>query len=200
MTRYTDMSVGDTVPVSATAAMLAEDLPEPEWHILTTAPQAELPAIAWLERNGVPDAWCPTETRWKKVPRGRRKRVEYQAPIAPRYVFVPFPRRPVWHVLFERARGKLTGVVAKDGVPLCIPEAQIAQMEQVPKRLAAIKEREDRRRRVGPGDRVHIASGPLQGWTVEVARIHAGIAYFVAPLLGEREVAVGVDRLRKVQA
>jgi len=196
---YRQLRVGDEVAMEARGGIVAEELPAPEWYILRAAPKAELAAIAWLARNGVPDAWCPTETRWRTMPRGRRKKVPYEAPLAPGYVFAPFTRRPVWHVLRERAKGKLTGVVARQGIPLVIPEPTIARMKHVPGRIAAIRKREEERRRIRPGDRVDVVSGPLAGWTIEVSRIHAGIAYFVAPLLGEREVSVPAERLRKVR-
>jgi len=189
--------VGDTVELTGAPRILAERLPAPVWYILTTAPSAERAAIAWLERNGIDGAWTPFETRWRRLPRAARKRVPYRAPMAPRSVFVPFQRQPMWHVLFERAGGKLTGVIARDGVPLEVPESAIAQMAQVPERLAAIKKREEQRRRIRPGDRVRVTKGPLEGWMVDVSRIHAGIAYFVAPLLGEREVAIEMHGLEK---
>lgn len=197
--RYTHLSIGDTVTPDHRPAMLGADLDGIAWYIFRTVPQAELPAIAWLARNGIPDAWCPTETRYRKVTRGKRAKVQYEAPIAPGYLFVPFTREPIWHILFERAKGKLSRVVSINGVPLAVPERSIAQMKHVPERIAAIKAREEEARRLNPGDRADVQEGPLAGWTVDISRIHAGIAYFVAPLLGEREIAVPVAKLRKLR-
>lgn len=190
--------IGQTIPLDGHGKIIGQPLERPEWYIFTTAPQMELPSIAWLCRNGVEDAWCPTETRFRKVPRGRRKKVPYEAPVAPGYLFARFEHRPVWHVLRERSKGKITGVVSRDGIPLEIAEDAISQMKHVPARIAAIKAREQERRRLKPGDEADIVAGPLEGWTVEVIRIHAGIAYFVAPLLGEREIAVEAAKLRKI--
>lgn len=197
MVRYKDLRIGDPVPAGPREKIVAEEIDGPVWYIFRTAPRSELAAIAWLARNGVADAWCPMETRWRRIPKGRRNKVQYQAPIAPGYLFVPFFHRPVWHVLFERSRGKLIAVVANQGIPMEIKEDDIADMKHVPGRIAAIKEREEERRRIHPGDKVDVQDGPLKGWTVEVSRIHAGIAYFVAPLLGEREISVAVEKLRK---
>lgn len=196
---YSRLSVGDMVQDSGREPMLAEHLDDIEWYIFKTKPQAELASIVWLERNGIADAWCPTETRWRNIPRGKVKRKSYDAPIAPGYVFVPFTRRPIWHALFERANGKLSRVVSSDGIPLVIPERSIAQMKHVPERIAAIKAREEQARRLNPGDKADVLDGAMKDWTIDVSRIHAGIAYFVAPLLGEREIGISVDRLRKVQ-
>lgn len=171
---------------------------DPQWYIFTTAPQGELPAEAWLRRNGVPECWFPTEMKWRIIPRGKRRKVPYMAPIAPRYLFSVLDKVPHWDVLFDRARGKLTGVVSRDGVPQPIPEAAMMQMQQVPQRLETLREDMRRARQIGPGDRATVQDGPMAGWTVDVTRIHAGIAHIVIPLLGQREVPIEEARLRKL--
>lgn len=171
---------------------------DPQWYIFVTAPQGEVAAGAWLRRNGVPECWFPTEPKWRRVPRGKVRKVRYFAPVVPRYLFAVIDKEPNWDVLFARARGKLVGVVSCNGTPIPIPERDMMAMRQVPARLAAITEKRRIAAMIRPGDRVEIEDGPLAGWTVDVARIHAGIASIVIPMLGLDEVKVPADRLRKV--
>lgn len=178
----------------------AAPLPAPQWYIFTTAAQRELPAEAWLRRNGVPECWFPTETRWRNLPRGKRRKVSYLAPIAPRYLFAVLDKEPHWDVLFARARvlGNITGVVSRNGVPQPIPEAAMMQMRHVPQRLEAIRAEMEAAKRINPGDRAEIITGPLAGWTVDIATIHDGIASFVLPLLGKSAASVELSGLRKI--
>lgn len=188
--------VGQVLPIE-TLPVVGEDLDQPQWYILRVPPQGELPASAWLARKGIKGAWYPTQTKWRAV-RSVRKRVPYEAPVAPGYLFVPFMRAPIWHELRAQAGKKILSVVSDHGWPLRIPDEVIANMKQVPERIAVLREREAERRKIAPGTRADVTGGPLEGWTIEVSRIDKGIAYFVAPLLGAREVAVPLDKLRKI--
>jgi len=171
---------------------------DPQWYIFVTAPQRELQAEAWLRRNGVHECWFPTEPRWRRIPRGMVRKVRYMAPIVPRYLFVMIDKEPNWDVLFDRARGKLTGVVSRDGVPMPICEADMLKMRHVPVTLEAIREKRRLASMIREGDRVEVMSGPLEGWMVDVSRIHAGMARIIIPMLGLDEVDVPIDRLRRV--
>ncbi|WP_313353299.1 hypothetical protein [Paracoccus sp. (in: a-proteobacteria)] len=74
----------------------------------------------------------------------------------------------------------------------------MAQIAQVPERLEIIRRREAEKRIIRQGDKVEIVDGVMRGWVVDIASVHAGLAKFLVPLLGEREVEIGVDRLRKL--
>lgn len=171
---------------------------DPRWYIFITAPQGELPAEAWLRRNGVPECWFPTEERWKRIPRGKVRKVKYLAPIVPRYLFVTLDKEPNWDLLFERSLGKLTGVVCRDGVPMPISERDMLKMQQVPATLFAIREKKRLATIVRAGDRVRVLSGAFEEWVVDVSRVHAGVAHVILPMLGLNEVEVPVDRLARV--
>jgi transcription antitermination factor NusG len=210
MSRYQDLSVGDVMPIEGSSSIVGEALDEPKWFIFRTAPQAELASIVWLERNGVDHAWCPTTVVWQRLPGHARRKVRRERVIAPGYVFARFRRRPIWHVLRERSKRKLVGVVSKsvivsDGrsveVPVAVDHKDIMRMKHVPERIARIRAREIEKARtaavIRPGDSVDVLDGALEGWTLPVDRIDAGIAYFIVPLFGGREIGVEVGRVKK---
>lgn len=194
---FRGLHVGDIIPAPTSRGIWHHDW-EPCWHIFTVPPRGELPATAWLTRNGVSECWHPTETAFKRTRFKPNQRIPYERPVAPGYLFVVLPQRPHWDVLFARSRGKLLKVVSDRGEPVPIPEAVIADMAQVPQRLASIREAEAAKRRINAGDKVSMQIGGVE-WQVTVDRIHAGIAHFVVPLLGGRESSAPVASLTKAQ-
>lgn len=194
---FRKLQVGDVVDAPTGRGIWASEW-EPSWFIFQVPPRGELPASAWLSRNGASECWYPSETAFKRNRFKPSQRIPYERPVAPGYLFVVMPLRPHWDVLFDRSRKKLSKVVSHNGEPVAVPEATIAAMAKVPERLATIREAEAAKRRINPGDTVEISIGGVE-WQVTVDRIHAGIAHFVVPLLGGREVQRPVDGLRKAQ-
>jgi len=192
---FRKINIGDVLPASTARGIWAADW-EPAWFIFQVPPRGELPATAWLTRNGVTECWHPTETAFKRTRFKPGKRIPYERPVAPGYLFVVLPMRPHWDVLFARSRGKLLKVVSHNGDPVAVPEKTIAAMAQVPQRLASIREAEAAKRRLNPGDKATVSIAGIE-WQVTVDRIHAGIAHFIVPLLGGREVQAPVETLRK---
>jgi hypothetical protein len=193
MISFRSAQMGDVFPASTARGIWAADW-EPSWFIFTVPPRGEMPASAWLTRNGTSEVWYPSETAFKRNRFKPGQRIPYERPVAPGYLFAVLPSRPHWDVLFSRSRGKLLRVVSHNGEPVAVPEGVIASMAQVPQRLATIREAEREKRMVKPGDKVAVQIGGVE-WTVEVNRIHEGIASFVIPLLGGREVQAPVDSL-----
>ena len=167
------------------------------WFIFQTPPQKEPSAKAWLEKRGV-EAWYPSEERWRRIPRGKRKKAPYEARLVPRYVFARFTGYPEWDVV-QTCRW-LSRVVGVNGTPLPVTDAVMSQMEMVPERLEILRKREIERRTIHPGDKARIIGGAMDGWVVDVSSVHAGIAHFIVPLLGERETRMEVSRMSKVLA
>lgn len=194
---FRKLNIGDVLPASTARGLWAAEW-EPAWFIFTVPPRGELPASAWLARNGVDECWYPSETAFKRNRFKPSQRIPYERPVAPGYLFAIMPRLPHWDVLFHRCRGKLLKVVSHNGEPVPIPEAEMAKMQKLPQRLAAIREAEAAKRRVNAGDTVRVEISGTE-WQVTVDRIHAGVAYFVLPLLGGREVKAPVEALRKAQ-
>ncbi len=122
--------IGQIVPFHYTRSVWRADIAPPQWFIFHVKSQHELPAEAWLMRNGACEAWHPTEVRWRLV-RGKRRKVKYHAALVPGYVFALLDRIPHWDVLFDRAKGKLLHVVSRDGIPLAIGEDVIEKMADV---------------------------------------------------------------------
>lgn len=195
MINFKTAQVGDIFPAPTTRGIWATPW-QPAWFIFTVPPRGELPASAWLTRNGASECWYPTETAYKRARFKPNHRIPYERPVAPGYLFAVLPSRPHWDVLFARSRGKLLRVVSHNGEPVAVPESVVASMTQVPQRLATIREAEMERRRIKPGDKVAVQIAGVE-WQVTVDRIHAGIASFVIPLLGGREVQAPVETLQK---
>ena len=190
--------IGQVVPFDYRRRVFGADC-DPQWFILCTAPQMELPLTAWLTRNGAHECWHPTEVAWRPSPRRDGRKVKYLRPIVPGYLFAHFDRSPNWDVMIREARGKLTRVVSRDGEPLVIPDRVIMAMAQVPESLNAMREREKAARTIHVGDRATLDPGSALAWTVEITAIHQGIAHFVIPLLGGREATAPIERLSKLR-
>ncbi len=171
-------------------------LDTPAWYIFGVAPMKELPAEAWLIRNGALDAWHPVEKRWKPC-NAKRAKVPYFAPFIAGYTFVRFDREPHWDVLFDRANGKLSYVISSNGIPMRIPETVIAQMAQVPERMRLAAEAEAEARKIKPGDKATFTRGNVE-WSVEVTSITNGMASFILPLMGGARGVAPIDKLEKV--
>lgn len=166
----------------------------PSWFVFQTPPQREVSAKAWLERRGV-EAWYPSETRWRRIPRGKRQKAPYEARLVPRYIFARFTGYPAWDVV-QSCRW-LSRVVGVNGEPMPVTDDVMAQMEQVPERLEVIRQREIDKRTLRPGDKAKVASGPFEGWVVEVQQIHAGIASFIVPLFGGETVGKADEKIMR---
>lgn len=200
MINYRDLKPGDTLPPATSRAIWAEPW-EPAWFIFTVPPRGELPAAAWLSRNGAPETWYPSETIYTRNRYSPGKRIPRVVPVCSGYLFAVLPARPHWDVLFARAQhgGKklLTHVVSRGADPIAIPESVIAEMAQVPQRLETIRQAEREARRIKPGDRAEIKIGGIP-WVVQVEAIHEGIASFILPLLGGATHKAAVDAMRKI--
>lgn len=177
--------IGQTYPLDRQRRVFGDEI-DPCWFIMTTPPQKEPAAKAWLERNGALEVWYPTVEAWRKMPRGRRKQVPYQKLVAPRYAFMHVDRQPQWDVLFEGARGRVSGVVGYHETPLVIKESVIAGMALVPENIEKQRQEHEAERqaylaslRPQAGGRAELTVGPFSGYIVDVTRIHAGIAHFV---------------------
>lgn len=196
MTDYRKIEIGDIVPAPEARGIWAEPWP-PAWFIFTTPPRGELPASAWMERNGVAETWYPSEQAFKRNRYKPNARIPYLRPIVPGYLFAVLSFRPHWDVLFSRSRGKLLKVVSKNGNPIAIPESVISEMEQVPQRLEIIREAERAKRTIGKGDKAEVMIAGTS-WTVEVESIHAGVASFVLPFFGGKIANAPLHEMKKV--
>ena len=82
---FAKCEVGDVLPVEARRGPFGDPLDAPVWYVLTTPPQREAAARAWLRKIGVADAWYPVAPGWR-ASRGRRQRVRYERRIVHRVV------------------------------------------------------------------------------------------------------------------
>ena len=196
MMQHRSFAIGQRVPLDYPRRIVGAEC-DPEWFILCTVPQKEEGAKAWLEKNGVAEVWWPTEPGWRFVPRSKRRKVPIQRRIAPGYVFAQFDREPVWDVIRDHGKAFVTGVVGREDRPMPIPEKVLAQMQQVPGRIEAMRKKAEREReeseratRPSVGEPAKVKAGPFAGFVVDVTSINAGIVHF---LLGNPAVKMSAD-------
>jgi len=191
--------IGQAIPAEPTRGVQVGEMDRPRWFALVTLPQKEPSARAWLERQGV-TAWYPAEERWRRVPRGKRKKQAYEARVAPGYVFARFTGWPQWDRLFHVPPSShyVRGSVGLDGRPIAITDETLAQMAMIPDELARLRRQQEEARQIRPGDRVEVLDGPMQGWVVDVAKLRGGMAMLMLPLLGKDASSIEVTRLRKL--
>lgn len=190
--------IGQVVPL-APVPPIQLGATEPAWFIFLTPPLKEVAAQTWLAQRGV-ESWYPSEIRRRRLPKGRRPFVEYQARLVPRYIFARFTGQPQWHAL--KSCRWLSRVVGLGGCPMPVTDAEMAQMAQVPDRLGEIRRREQEQRIIRPGDKVRIEGGAMEGWIVDVSAVQRGLARLVLPvaLFGIVEATAEVSMLRKVSS
>jgi len=202
MIQASEYKVGQTYPKEFTGRLFGPET-SPEWYILTTHSQKEPNAKIWLEHHGF-DVWYPTETAWRNVPRGKRRKVSYERTLCPRYIFVEFNRKPDWSLLLSKqahygAGGRfLTGVVCMNGTPTAIKEDVLMQMKMLPTMLD--QKRKSIRDALMPrvGKIAMITKGQMQGSEMVVQSINGNVAELLSPLFGGIAIKVDVDRLENV--
>jgi hypothetical protein len=164
------------------------------WVVLITPPQGELVATAWLARQGITEAWHPTETVYIRSRFAKDKRIPRIKPIATGYLFARLDRRPIWDFLFAQSNRKILDVMRIGENPVAMADADLMQMKQMPERINAMRQAAIDAATIREGDRATIAGGPMDGWSITVDRIGGGMAFFEAPI---GRSAVSVDMLQK---
>ena len=178
-----------------TAPMIFREAWSPLWFVLIVPPQGELAATAWLAREGVTEAWHPTETVYVRHHFHRNKRIPRIKPIATGYLFARMPQRPIWDFLFDQSRGKISDVMRIGERPVALADADLMQMREVPERLRGIREAAQEAAKIRPGDTVTILEGGMAGWQVTVEGVSDGLVRFTAP--GGWPVKVEMERVGK---
>ena len=166
----------------------------PLWFVLIVPPQGELTATAWLARNGVAEAWHPTEMVYVRQHHRPNKRIPRIKPIATGYLFTKLDRRPVWDFLFAQSNGKISDVMRIGECPVALRDNDLMAMKQMPERLRSMRQAAIDAATIRPGDMATITGGHMDGWTIRVDSVKGGVAFFEAPIGQGR---VDVERLVK---
>jgi transcription antitermination factor NusG len=161
------------------------------WFALRVGPQKEFAVEEILKRRGL-RAFCPTETKWKRV--GRRK-TPHNYPMLTRYVFAS--GADPWDIIRAyRDRGLVQGVVGFDGRPAMISEEAIQRLARIsggalPTKSTSIH------KSFTAGDKVRFAYGPWNPHEiVEVSKIAGETGVVLMEMFGTvREVKVKLDQL-----
>ena len=167
-----------------------------QWFCFQTAPQKEASAQAWFRMRGL-EAWYPTITKHRRIPRGRVKSKPYEARVVPRYLFTRFEGMPRWHVV--RRCPYITRVVGVEDRPLPISDDVMMavkgckaylhrkRLEQEQQDREAI-ERLAARFKVAEHDRAEVVEGPFAGYIADVRSVRGQVVRFVIPALSDFEI------------
>lgn len=173
--------IGQVVPIDGRRG-LQEGHTAPMWFALTTPPQKEAAARAYLEAQGI-HAFYPNEERHSIV---RNKRRTRKVPIVCGYVFARFTGWPQWDVIQDRPF--FTGVVALGIRPYVIPRGTIRRLRgltvEAAERRRELREMQEQlalARMPQEGDKATITQGPLAGFLVDVTGISGGVAFYLLP-------------------
>ncbi|QDP60541.1 MAG: hypothetical protein Unbinned338contig1000_34 [Prokaryotic dsDNA virus sp.] len=185
MTKYTELQIGDAVPLGAVRGVLTNErimrggVPASVWHPLRVAPGKERAAIASLARDKV-TAFCPMDDR-ERVHRGQR--ITYQVPHVSQIIYAKFQHRPRWDVLQERRI--ITGVMCIGERPVVLGRDTIRILRGLTERAGKMVARADRVKaardemmRLNAGDEVEIVGGPMAGFRVQVTGHKAGLVWW----------------------
>ena len=82
--------------------------------------------------------------------------------------------------------------------PYVVPLRVLAQMAQMPERIAEERQAEEDAARIIPGVPARITSGALAGYMVDITSIDKGLARCLMALGGLREVTVDVATLERM--
>lgn len=177
----TNWRKGMRIPVDGRRGLQEGHTP-PVWYALTTPPQKEAAARAYLEAQGL-FAFYPNEERITTV---RGKRRTRKAPIVGGYVFVQFTGHPQWDVIKDRPF--FTGVVALGIQPYAIPRGTIRRLRgltvEAAERRRELREMQEQLRAARmpvAGDQAEIVEGPLRGFLVDVTSVTGGMAHYLLP-------------------
>jgi len=166
----------------------------PAWFVLLVPPQGELAATAWLSRQGIAEAWHPTEMIYVRNRFKPGKRIPRIKPIATGYLFTRLDRRPIWPWMFDQSRGKISDVMRVGESPIALRDADLMRMKELPERLRALRQAAIDASTIRPGDMATITGGHMDGWTIRVDSVKGGVAFFEATI-GQGKV--DVERLVK---
>jgi len=200
----TPYEIGETYPIAARRTPLGKPSPD-AWYIMTTRPQAELKAMAWLKIIGAVETWRPTEQVWQPTPREKASGKQVERAIAPGYIWAKLNRALVWDVMKEQSNGKLSDIIrhGPQRDPYKIPHRVMMAMRQVPETLAAMQDdeaaqAEAQRKATMPmvGRMAMVTEGPLGGNRALVMEIRGGVA---SCAFGAAIVRVDVRNLVRVK-
>lgn len=187
--------IGQEVPLERTQEAIQAG-GSVRWYCFQTTPQKEASAQAWFRLRRL-EAWFPTITKHRRIPRGRVKTKPYEARVVPRYIFVRFDGEPRWHVV--RRCPYITRVVGVEDRPLpisddvmmdvkgCKAYLQRQRDEQAELDQAEI-EKLAARFMVAEGERAEVVSGPFAGYIADVRSVRGQVVRFVIPALSEMEI------------
>lgn len=161
------------------------------YYLFRVPPQKEQAAAEILRRRGY-DAFCPTEKRFLRRSRSRKKPGEREYVVLHGYVPVRFDTQPPWFDLFRMTLIK--SVIVFDGRPRAISEDQMRRFLQAIG--SALPDRFNKRRSFIKGDAATYTGHGFTEFPVRIEEVSGPLAKILLPLLGaEREVSVRLEEL-----
>jgi transcription antitermination factor NusG len=160
-----------------------------KWFALRTSPQREFAVEQILTNHGL-KAFCPTETKWKRIG-PRKKRTQFSYAMLSRYIFVRCAD-PWSDILRQPWSRNVQGVVSLNGVPAVIPESAVARLAKlsgtsIPTSSVPVH------RSFSPGETVRVARGAFQGRLVELESIKGRSGVVLAEMFGSKKKTMPVE-------
>lgn len=182
--------IGQILPIETERDIVGHEIP-PAWYALQVPRQKENAVREMMKARGIHCCYPEREKIWRVQGRTHKRHF----PVIPGVVYAKFTRRPHWDVL--KARRLINGVFSHGDVPIKIPGDVIGAVMGLPteaERLAAAQD-EMRQAQIAamtpaPGERAIVASGPLEGLTVDVVKVHDGRIWFetITGIKGEARI------------
>lgn len=192
--------IGDVVPMDGRRKPFGE-LCSAAWFIVICGRQRRemVAAAAWLGANGAEECWFPEDVVRKNVRRGKRVfREQVRIPIVPGVIFMLTESAPNWDVIEDLKRYRPLRLGERAVV---VREEEMAAMEEVPDRVAQLREAviEAERQKweasmPRAGEPAIFTDGPLKGMCAHVERI-AGSEVIV--LVGGAKVRSTITSLQR---
>lgn len=132
--------------------------PELSWAVACTMPRAEMRVAAELVRLGY-QVWLPMTQGFKTDRLNKRKRVAYEQPLFPTYLFVHLPGKSVF---WAGQIGGFSRFIMDNGAPYLLSGNKLAHLHTA-ENAGLFDHRRDVAR-LAKGDNVQLILGPLAGF------------------------------------
>lgn len=150
-----------------------------DWHVIVARPNQERRAGHELARAGCFDVYLPTRIT-DTIHKRSKKRLQWQRPLFPRYLFAQVPPWLWYHL--KHIRG-VAGYLQSDNTPLRVPASTIEQFRQdeydgefnssLIGRPNRHKREEAMRRLFQIDSTARVIDGPFASFYARIAEVHA---------------------------
>ncbi|TMV65043.1 hypothetical protein FGG78_33890 [Thioclava sp. BHET1] len=144
---------------------------EPSWYAVSCMSGKEREVKLDLEAIGVDMAWYPIKVVRTRIARGRRagQILERKTALVRGYVLFRVSGFAQWDIILDR---KHVTRALGGAAPVRLCDSDIERMEQTPKLLQDMADREREAATIRPGDTVRVVSGAFRDFTMVVRKVN----------------------------